>query len=103
MPAVARAGTDSVFSPDGIGYKCRQPMTTNTGVPSQTRVTAMGSPIVVASDLVGVHNKSGCVPDISTLSSFSSRVSASGKKIGRIGDKYGDNTIISGAPRVFSN
>jgi uncharacterized Zn-binding protein involved in type VI secretion len=104
MPAIARAGgTDSVFSPDGIGHKCRQPMTTNTGVPSQTRVTAMGIPVVVANDLVGVHNRAGCIPDVSTLSSFSSRVSAVGKKIGRIGDMYGNNTIISGAPRVFSN
>lgn len=104
MPAVARSGgSDSVLSPDGTGHKCRQPMTTSTGVASQTRVTSMGTPIVIQGDLVGVHNKSGCIPDVSTLSSFSSRVSATGKFIGRIGDMYGDNIITSGSPRVFSN
>lgn len=104
MPAVARSGgSDSVLSPDGIGFKCRQPMTTSTGVVSQTRVTSMGVPVVVQGDLVGVHNRSGCVPDVSRLTSFSSRVSAVGKLIGRIGDVYGDNTITSGSPRVFSS
>jgi hypothetical protein len=101
MPAVARAGTDSVFSPDGTGYKCRFPMTTNTGPATQNRVFAMGIEVVVAGDLVGTHPKGGCVPDTSTLDSYSSRVSATGPKVGRIGDTYGDNTIISGAPRVF--
>ena len=104
MPAVARSGgSDSVFSPDGAGRKCAFPMTTNTGAPSQSRVTAMGIAIVVAGDIVGIHNKRGCVPDMSTLSSYSSKVSACGSGVGRIGDTYGDNTIISGAPRVFSS
>ena len=43
MPAVARSGTDSVFSPDGTGWKCQFPMTTNTGPPTQSRVSAMGT------------------------------------------------------------
>jgi hypothetical protein len=102
MPAVARSGTDSVFSPDGTGWKCRFPMTTNTGPPSQQRVYAMGGLVVVDGDLVGSHPKGGCVPDMSTLNSYSSRVSACGSKIGRIGDTYSDNIIISGAARVFS-
>jgi hypothetical protein len=102
MPAVARSGTDSVFSPDGTGWKCRFPLTTNTGAPTQKRVSAMGSLVVRDGDLVGTHTKSGCVPDMSKLDSYSSRVSACGKKIGRIGDTYSDNIIISGAARVFS-
>lgn len=101
MPAVARSGKDSVFSPDGTGYKCKFPMTTTTGPNTQSRVLAMGIEVVVAGDLVGTHPKGGCVPDESTLDSYSSRVSACGSKVGRIGDTYGDNIIISGAPRVF--
>jgi uncharacterized Zn-binding protein involved in type VI secretion len=102
MPAVARSsGTDSVFSPDGTGWKCKFPMTTSTGAPSQQKVSAMGTLVVVAGDPVAMHMKGGCVPDMSSLDSYSSRVSAVGGKVGRIGDTYGDNTIISGASRVF--
>jgi hypothetical protein len=103
MPAVARSGgTDSVFSPNGTGYKCLFPMVTSTGDETQKKVFAMGTLVVIAGDLVGTHKLPGCnADDESTLSSYSSRVSACGGKIGRIGDTYGDNTIISGAPRVF--
>lgn len=104
MGGVVRSGgTDSVFSPDGTGYKCRAPMTTSTGPATQTRVTAMGIPIVVAGDQVAMHPLSGCGPDTSTLSSYSSKVSACGSGIARIGDMYGNNIIISCAPRVFGN
>jgi hypothetical protein len=102
MPAVARSVTDSVFSPDGAGWKCQFPMTTNTGPPTQSRVSAMSTLVVIAGDLVGAHPRGGCTPDMSKLDSYSSRVSACGKKIGRIGDTYSDNIIISGAARVFS-
>ena len=104
MPSVARsAGTDSVFSPDGALFKCRFPLITSTGSATQNRVFAQGIQIVVENDLVAFHKKSGCViVDVSTLNTYSSRVSACNKKIGRIGDTYGDNIIISGAPRVFS-
>jgi hypothetical protein len=102
MPAVARSGTDSVFSPDGTGWKCQFPMTTSTGAATQRKVSAMGTLVVVAGDLVAMHMKGSCIPDTSTLNSYSGRVSAAGGKIGRIGDTYGNNTIISGAPRVFS-
>ena len=104
MGGVARSGgADSVFSPDGSGYKCRAPLTTSTGPATQTRVTAMGIPVVVEGDQVAMHTLSGCGPDTSTLSSYSSRVSACGKKIGRIGDMYGNNIIISCAPKVFGS
>ena len=106
MPAVARSNAkDSVFSPDGTGYKCKMPMTTKTGtIPIQDKVFSQGDLIVVHDEIVHEHPLPGCtVMDMQSLSTYSSRVSAKGKKIGRIGDNYGNNTIISGSPRVFSN
>lgn len=105
MPAVARANKkDSVLSPDGGGYKCRFPLTVTTGTATQSKVTADKIPLVVAGDLVVSHSLPDCVPiDKSKLSSFSSKVSACGSKIARIGDAYGNNTIISGSSKVFSN
>lgn len=105
MPAVARAnGGDSVLSPDGGGYKCKFPLTVTTGTATQVKVTADKKPLVVAGDLVKPHTLPGCAAtDMSKLSSFSSKVSACGSKIARIGDAYGNNTIISGSSKVFSN
>lgn len=104
MPSVARSGgTDSVLSPDGTGKNCAFPMTTSTGSATQSRVSAEGVYVVVDGDKPAVHNKGGCVPDPATLDKFSSRVSATGKKIARIGDMYGNNTITSGSSKVFSN
>lgn len=104
MPAVARAnGTDTVISPDGTGKKCAFPMTVATGSATQTRVTADKKPIVVVGDISSKHPAPGCeVDDLQKLKS-TSRVSVSGKKIARIGDTYGNNTITSGSSRVFSN
>jgi uncharacterized Zn-binding protein involved in type VI secretion len=103
MPAIARSsGSDSVLSPDGTGYKCRVPMTTSTFTPGQSKVRAQGIFVVVSGDLVAPHPRSGCVPDTSTLSSFSSKVRAAGKGVGRIGDRYGDNTITSGSSKVMA-
>jgi uncharacterized Zn-binding protein involved in type VI secretion len=104
MPAVARSGgTDSVFSPDGTAYRCGSPMTVATGAPTQSRVFSQGVLVIVANDLPSPHPISGCAPDTQSLSSYSSRVFANGKNIGRIGDTYGNNSVISGSPRVFSN
>lgn len=105
MPAVARSnGSDSVFSPTGTGYKCKSPMTTSTGSAIQQRVFSQGILVVVQGEIVAPHMLPGCnVVDEQSLSTYSPRVSVTGKKLGRIGDKYGDNTIISGCPRVFSN
>jgi len=103
MPAVARAyGNDTVLSPDGAGYKCRVPMNTSTSFSQQSKVRVQGIFVVVAGDPVAPHPRSGCVPDTSTLSSYSSKVRAVGKGIGRIGDRYGDNTIISGSSKVLA-
>lgn len=104
MSAVARSGgTDSVFSPNGSGYHCQSPMTVSTGAPTQSRVFSQGVLVIVAGDKPAPHPISGCGPDEQSLSSYSSKVSAMGSKIGRIGDMYGDNSVISGSPRVFSN
>jgi len=103
MPAIARAaGTDTVYSPDGFGKKCRFPITTATGAPTVTKVKIQGQFVVVEGDVVGVHNRTGCVPDTQTLSTYSSKVFIGGKAVGRINDNYGDNIITSGCPTVFA-
>ncbi len=101
MPAVARTG-DRVMSRDGSGKKCKSPMRTSVGQANDKSVYAGGSPIVVAGNQVAPHPKSGCVPDTSTLSSYSGTVFIGGKGIGRIGDEYGPNIITQGCPNVFS-
>lgn len=103
MPAIARSsGSDSVLSPDGTGYKCGMPMTTSTFTPGQQKVRAQGIFVVVSGDPVAPHPRGGCSPDTSTLSSFSSKVRAGGRGVGRIGDNYGNNTITSGSSKVMA-
>lgn len=101
MPAVARKN-DEVLSPDGQGYKCRQPMKTSVDVVNSNRVYANGILIVVQGNKIKNHPKAGCDPDESTLSSFSSTVFIGNKGVGRIGDQYGNNTITKGSPSVFA-
>ena len=102
MPAVARSeGTDSVLSPDGQGKNCAFPLNTFTGIHTQERVSAEGVFVVVEGDKPALHKLGGCkIDDVQPLTS-SSRVSAGGKKIARIGDMYGNNAITSGSSRVF--
>jgi uncharacterized Zn-binding protein involved in type VI secretion len=102
MPAIARAnGVDRVLSRTGLGKGCRAPMTTSTGSGTST-VFAGGAQIVLQGDLVALHPFSGCGPDLSSLSSFSSTVLVNGKGVGRIGDEYtSDNIITSGFPTIF--
>jgi uncharacterized Zn-binding protein involved in type VI secretion len=103
MPAVARAnGTDSVFSRTGTGRGCRAPITTSTGSGSPT-VFVGGIPVVIRGNTVALHPAQGCGPDLSTLTASSSTVFANGQGIGRIGDEYtSDNVITSGSPTVFA-
>jgi uncharacterized Zn-binding protein involved in type VI secretion len=103
MPAVARAnGADSVFSFTGTGKACRSPVKTTTGSGAST-VLIGGIPVVKQGDMVAFHLAQGCGPDLSTLSSSSSTVFANGQGIGRIGDEYSsDNIITSGFPTVFA-
>jgi uncharacterized Zn-binding protein involved in type VI secretion len=104
MPAVARAnGVDSVFSRTGTGKGCGSPIMTSTGT-STTTVFVNGIAVVRQGDRVGLHPAGGCGPDLSTLSSFSGTVFANGGGIGRIGDLYSsDNIITSGSSTVFAS
>ena len=101
MPAVSRQG-DSVLSPDGSGFKCRMPLKTSVGQVNSSSVYVNGILIVVQGNTVAPHPKSGCIPDTSTLRSFSSTVFAGNLGIGRIGDQYSDNIITQGSPTVFA-
>lgn len=101
MPAIARSG-DQVLSPDGSGKKCRFPLKTSVGQGNNKSVFANGILIPVQGNLVTPHPRSGCVPDTSTLSSFSSTVFIGGLGVGRIGDQYGDNLIVQGSTNVFA-
>jgi uncharacterized Zn-binding protein involved in type VI secretion len=102
MPAVSRQG-DTVLSVDGTGYKCRSPMQTSVGEVNSSRVYANGILVVVQGNQVAPHPISGCGPDESKLTAFSSKVRVGGKGIGRIGDSYGGiNTITQGSSNVFA-
>jgi uncharacterized Zn-binding protein involved in type VI secretion len=102
MPPAARgSGGDSVFSKTGTGRRCRSSMTTATNVCSAD-VFFNGKGAVRIGDLVAEHNKAGCDPDESTLTSSSATVFVNGKGVGRIGDQYtDDNTISSGSSDIF--
>ena len=100
MPAVTRAG-DRVISPDGSGKKCRFPMRTSVGQVNSVNVFVNSILVPITGNLVSPHNKSGCIPDTSTLSG-SSKVFVGGQGIGRLGDKYGDNIVTEGSSDVFA-
>ncbi len=102
MPAISRKG-DSVMSPNGSGYKCQSPVETSVDECNSNNVFANSILIVVAGNKIAPHNLPGCEQiDQSTLSKQSSMVFIGGKGVGRIGDKYSDNTITAGSPNVFS-
>ena len=101
MPAIARYG-DLVSSPDGAGRNCANPLITSVGEVNSNNVYSNGILIVVKGNQITPHNKVGCSIDTSTLSTHSNTVFIGGLGVGRIGDLYGNNTIISGSPNVFS-
>ena len=102
MPAIARKN-DTVLSPNGFGHKCNFPGETFVDEVNSNNVYANGKLIVVMDNRVGLHKLPGCsADDLSTLSTFSSSVKIGGKGVGRIGDKYGDNTISEGSQNVFA-
>ena len=106
MAAVARKdGTDSVstshvctvvtVSDEGSG----DVFVNNIGVVRQgdlNEAHSFGPPYVKGNPTCGELHQ---VP----LSSFSPTVFANNKNIGRIGDAYGSETIISGSSNVFAN
>jgi len=96
MPSVSRQG-DSVLSPDGTGYKCRMPMKTSIAGANGSSVFANGILIAVIGSA-----KSGCTPDVSSVSSGSGKVFIGGQPVARIGDSAGDNTLTQGSQNVFA-
>lgn len=103
MPPIARGnGVDIVFSKTGSGRKCPSPLTTATAACSDN-VFANETGVVRQGDAVAAHPAAGCSNDASTLSSASASVFANGSPVGRIGDEYtSDNIITSGSDSVFS-
>jgi len=102
MPAISRIG-DSVLSPDGSGYKCRQPLKTSVGQGNSNRVFCNNILITIQGNKVTPHPRPGCtVIDESVVDVGSSRVFIGGKGVGRIGDTMGDNVITQGSANVFA-
>lgn len=101
MPAVSKKGNE-VFSPDGVGKSCARPVITSVDEVNVKEVYVNGILAVVAGCQIAPHQKRGCVPDTSVLTTFSSTVFIDNKGVGRIGDNYGDNVIIEGSPDVFA-
>lgn len=102
MPAAALGnGKSTVFSKTGSGYKCRFPMTTATAECS-TKVLIGADGAVFFGNLIKSHPKAGCAADTSTLTTGSSKVTVEGQPMGRVGDKYtSDNIITSGSSKVM--
>lgn len=102
MPAAAIGnGKSTVFSKTGTGYKCRFPLTTATDECS-TKVFIGDDGAVFVGNRVKAHPKPGCSTDTSTLTTGSSKVTVEGQPMGRVGDKYtNDNIITSGSPKVM--
>jgi len=100
MPAAARVG-DTVLSPDGSGKDCAFPKQLPISEGNSSEVFCEDKKIVVQGNPVPQHEVSGCGPDQSTLTSYSSTVRIGGLGAARIGDLYGNNIITSGSSNVF--
>jgi uncharacterized Zn-binding protein involved in type VI secretion len=104
MPAIAVHG-NPVLSKTGTGRNCPNPTkikvdACQTGLRHNVKIG--GELVVVEGDLVEAHNLGGCGPDTNKLSTFSDNIKIGGKRVGRIGDQYGeDNIIIQGSSKVF--
>ena len=91
------------MSPDGTGRDCARPVETSVDECNSKQVYVNNKLVVVKGNKIAPHNKGGCSPDESVLSTFSPNVYIDQKEIGRIGDKYGDNIITQGSSNVFAN
>jgi uncharacterized Zn-binding protein involved in type VI secretion len=100
MPSAATI-THTVLSPDGSGKNCAFPMQVTIIVGNTSNVFCNTHAVVVKDNLVPPHPKSGCTPDTSVLTTYSSTVKIGGLNAGRIGDMYGNNIITKGSPNVF--
>ncbi len=111
MALVARkSGVDKVDSPDGTpGADCA-PGKKKCDVKSEQKTDVGSSDVFIMS--IGVVRETdamiphpspacGCAEHAPTLSTFSAYVYANGLRIGRVGDAYGgDHLISTGAPTV---
>jgi uncharacterized Zn-binding protein involved in type VI secretion len=90
------------MSPTGRGKGYNSPIETSVGECNSNSVFANGKLIVVSGNQVSQHPKSGGANDDSKLTVNSKTVFIGGQGVGRIGDKYNDNTITQGSENVFS-
>jgi uncharacterized Zn-binding protein involved in type VI secretion len=105
MPEVARKDmTDTVASPDGSGVCSADPSTQATDEGS-SRVFIGGIGVVRQGDKMKLHLYDGpCdTPHQPVLTTYSTNVYVEGRGIGRKGDAYGgDHIITTGSTRVYS-
>lgn len=103
MAAIATGnGGNPVLSATGSGPGCGSPLMSATAACS-SNVFIGGKGVVRQGDAMASHNRSGCVPEAPTLSSYSSTVKVNGKGVGRVGDNYagdGSNIIQPGQSKV---
>ena len=100
MPAVARAGKDSIAT----GHKCSGSAGIATGG-SSSKVFVNGEPATVLGTQIKTHSiKVGrkCRPHGASVKAGSSKVSCEGKPISRIGDSADKGSIKSGSNNVFA-
>lgn len=103
MPEVARKDEkDTVDSPDGDGEFCKYPTIQATKAGSDNVfVNSIG--VVRLGDAMTSHTSPGCEKHAPPLTSGSATVFANGRNLGRNGDAYGgDHIITSGSPNVFA-
>jgi uncharacterized Zn-binding protein involved in type VI secretion len=106
MTGIARKDKkDTVHTPDGTGANCASPSTYHTNIGSDN-VFVENIGAVREGDAMEEHPEVGCSNHSPTLSTFSNNVYVNGKRVGRIGDAYGegkDHIIQTGATTVFAN
>lgn len=101
--AIARKD-DSVMSKYGSGNKCGNPFETKVGEVNDREVYANGKLVVCLGNTIFPHSEPDCTPiDTSVLTKASTKVYINGKGVGRIGDEYTVNNVITqGSSNVFA-
>jgi len=99
MPAVSRkSGQDSIATNHG----CDATTVTNEG---SSKVLVEGYGVVRDGDQCAVHLFPvgiGCGSHVVSLSSYSNKVYADGKGIGRVGDFYNGHSLTTGSSKVIA-
>ena len=100
MPAVARAGVDSIST----GHACSATAGISVGG-SSSKVFVNGARATVTGTAISPHAiKSGrkCVPHSSNVNAGSSKVFCEGKPISRVGDSADAGAVKAGSSNVFA-